>query len=136
MKPKFESPIHTAGDLVERNITLYTVPGNQLWRQLLSQSDFPEYRKIAETTVIPKDWPEWDEITQQELLGQGTHALIASYLEPEMLSWGTDFDQDQGRYNYNFGRGYYRGERVMTAAVVPETGYLSNKKWHLNEVGR
>ena len=59
MKPNFESPVHTAGDLVERDITLYEVPGGEIWRQLLSQSDILEYRKIAKTMIITKSWDKF-----------------------------------------------------------------------------
>ena len=134
MKPNFESPVHTAKDLVERNIIVYDHPGTQIWKQLLSQSDIPEYRKIAESMIITNSYDHFNELTKNGLLSQGTHAQMASYLQPYELAWATEYDQDQGRYNFNSGRGYYRGERVMLAGVLPEGGYLTHKKWHLNEV--
>ena len=134
MKPNFESPIHTARDLVERDITLYLYPGTQLWRQLLSQSDILEYRKIAKTMIITKSWDKFYKKTKNAMLSQGTHATMRSSFPPDVLAWGTEYDYDQGRYVYNSGRGYYRGERVVLAGVMSEAGYLTNKKWHLNEV--
>ena len=135
MRPNFESPVHTARDLVERGITLYMWPGTQMWRQFLSKSDIPEYRKIAETMIITKTYDQYDEMTKNELLSQGTHANMYAYMSPWELAWGTEYDYDQGRYVYNSGRGYYRGERVTTW-MIPEGGYLTNKKWQLNEVER
>ena len=134
MKPNFESPVHTAGDLVEGNITLFMASKTDIWKQWLSQHYIPEYRKIAETMIISKSQSVFDEMTKNEMLSQGTHAILVSYIAPHALAWGTEYDYDQGRYIYNSGRGYYRGERLMLAGVIPEAGYLTNKKWHLNEV--
>ena len=136
LKPNFESPVHTAKDILERGITLYMRPGAQIWRQLLSQSDNPEYMKIAESMIITKSWEQYNIMTRNEMLSRGTHAMIVSYLDPYMLDWATEYDQDQGRHVYNSGRGYYRGEMLVLTGVIPETGYLTHKKWHLNEVDR
>ena len=145
MKPNFASPVHTARDLVERGIILYMWPGSQIWRQMLSQSDNLEYRKIAESMIITKSWDQFDAMTKNEMLSRGTHAYMTSYLSPSYLDWAKEVDDDQGvtivsteymtqkgEYKYNHGRGYYRGEKVV--GKIPGGGYLTNKKWHLNEV--
>ena len=145
MKPNFEPLIHTARDLVERDITLYMGPGRQIWRQMLSQSDNPEYRKIAESMIITKSYGQYKAMTKNEMLSRGTHAMMVSYLLPEELAWATKVDDDQGvtivsteymtqkgEYKYNHGRGYYRGEKVVLDSKIG--GFLTNKKWHLNEV--
>ena len=49
MKPNFESPVRTARDLVERNITLFT--HSRSWTDKMLQSHIPEYRQIGETSV-------------------------------------------------------------------------------------
>ena len=134
MRPNFEPFVHTARDLLERNITLYMLFTGQIWKQMLSQSDIPEYRKIAETMIFAESWEQYDEMTKNEFLSQGTHAQMMAYLWPSMSYWGTEYDHDQGRYKYNSGRGYYRGERVELAGVTPMVGFLTHKKWHLNEV--
>ena len=132
MKPNFEPFVHTVRDLVGRDITLYMGPGAGFWIQWLSKSDIPEYRKIAETMIISKSYDEYDEMIKEELLSQGTHALMQSYMWPYVLVWATEYDHVQGRYKYNSGRGFYRGEKVV--GKIPGGGYLTNKKWHLNEV--
>ena len=71
MKPNFELPAHTASDLVERNITIYVMPNADIWRQMLSQSDIPEYRKIAESMIITKSFGQYIEMTKNELLREG-----------------------------------------------------------------
>ena len=145
MKPNFESPVHTAKDLVERDITLYVWPNGLFWRQILSQSDNPEYRKIAESMIITKSYDQFDAMTKNEMLSRGTHAMMVSSMAPHELAWATEVDDDQGvtivsteymtqkgEYKYNHGRGYYRGE--MVDGIIPGGGYLTHKKWHLNEV--
>ena len=145
MKPNFEPHVHTARDLVERDITLYMNPGAQIWRQMLSQSDIPEYRKIAESMIITKSYYQFDALTKNEMLSRGTHAKMEPYLAPYELAWAREVDDDKGvtivsteymtqkgEYKYNHGRGYYRGEMVV--GKIPGGGYLTNKKWHLNEV--
>ena len=134
MKPNFEPFVHTAGDLVERDITLYEVPGGQIWRQMLSQSDIPEYRKIAETAIITKSYDQFDEMTRNEMLSQGTHAKMVASMDPIELAWGTEYDHEMGRYKYNSGRGYYRGEMLVGEMGYPVAGYLTHKNWHFNQV--
>ena len=134
MKPNFEPHVHTASDLVERDITLYLWPGAQLLRQLLSQFDNPEYRKIEENMFITKSLTQFYAMTKNELLIGGTHAMMRSSLFPDELAWATEYDHDQGRYKRNSGRGFYRGERVVLGGLLREAGWLTHKKWHLNEV--
>ena len=129
MKPNFEPFVHTARDLVERDITLYMWPTAMIWRQMLSQSDNPEYRKIAETIIISESWDQYYAMTRNEMLSRGTHATMA----PMMNGFRTLLNY-QGEYKYNHGRGVYRGDRVRLAGAVPQSGYLTNKMWHLNEV--
>ena len=131
MKPNFESQVHTARDLVERDITLFMGPGAQIWRQLLSQSDNPEYRKIAESIIFTKSWSQYNAMTKNEVLSRGTHAMMTSYMAPHELARTTEIDHKY-KYKYNFGRGYYRGEILF--GDNPISGYLTHKMWHLNEV--
>ena len=134
MKPNFETSVHTARDMVERDITLYMFPGTgQIYKQLLSQHHVPEYRKIGENMIITESWTQHYALTKNEMLSRGTHAMMRSYLAPYQLAWATEVDPNQkGEYKYNHGRGYYRGEKVV--GKIPGSGYLTNKKWHLNEV--
>ena len=65
-------------------------------------------------------------------LSKGTHTMITSFLFSWQLAWATDYDQDVGMYKYNSGRGFYKGEKVDEDSAY--AGFLTNKKWHLNEV--
>ena len=135
MKPNFESPVHTAGDLVEGNITLFMASKTDIWKQWLSQHYIPEYRKIAETMIISKSQSVFDEMTKNEMLSQGTHAKMAS-VQWVLASVGgrllTEYDEYLGKYKLNYGRGYYKGGKL--SGMIPGAGHLTNKKWHLNEV--
>ena len=134
MKANFESPVHTARDLVERDITLFMGPGNQIWKQMLLQSDFPEYRIIGENMIILNSWDHFYAMTKNEMLVRGTHAMMRPSLTSQYLVWAKYMRIEKGeyKYEYNHGRGYYRGEKV--GGMIPEGGYLTHKKWHLNEV--
>ena len=123
MKPNFESPVRNAKDLVERNITLYDGPNGHMWKQLLSQSDILEYRKIAETMIITKSWDHYYDLTKHGLLRNGTHAFMRAEIQNRHRVWGREF---------NYGRGFYRGEREDS--INPYSGYFSNRTWALNEV--
>ena len=127
MKPNFESEVHTARDLVERNITLYYSPNGQMWKQWFLQSDILEYRKIGERIIFTNTPAHHIKYTTNEMLSRGTHATMA----PMMIGFRTLLNY-QGEYKYNHGRGVYRGDKV--AGAVPQSGYLTNKMWHLNEV--
>ena len=131
MKPNFESPVHTARDLVERDFTLMIVPGVRTFKYILSKSDIPEYRKIAESIIFTKSWSQYNALTKNEVLSRGTHAMMTSYMAPHELARTTEVDHKY-RYKYNFGRGYYRGEILF--GNNPISGYLTHKMWHLNEV--
>ena len=132
MKPNFEPFAHTARDLVERDITLYETPTSQNRRQGMFKSSKEDYRKIGETLFITESYEQYNNMTKNELLSHGTHAMMRPYMMKYELTWATEYDHDQGKYKYNKGRGFYRGEKV--SGLLSGGGYLTNKKWHLNEV--
>ena len=117
LKPSFEEPLDTAKQLVDKNITLYNTPGSEIWKQFLLESSIPEYNILGETFLAPDDWDHYDNITEYYVMGKGTHATMAADLAP---------------YELSMGRWYRSNEKV--AGKYPYGGYLTNKKWHLNEV--
>ena len=48
LRPNFEDPMDTAQDLVENNITLFTWPTGQVWKQWLEQSPNLYYNELGE----------------------------------------------------------------------------------------
>ena len=117
LRPNFEDPMNTAQDLVDNNIILYEIPGGEYYKQFLAKSSIPAYNKLAETMIITKDFNEFNYYTEHYVIGNGTHAKF-SYLvlqsELDMGKWWRSKEKLQGD--------------------IPYAGYLSNKKWYLNEV--
>ena len=54
VKPVYEKPIDTAEDIIERGITILTGPGSESIFEDLKKSPFPQTRKLAELTHVPK----------------------------------------------------------------------------------
>ena len=117
LRPNFEDPLDTAHDLIVNNITVYNWPGGYIWKQFLAQSPVPTYNKLAETMIVTEDWDEYWNFPEHYVFGNGTHAQMGGYLVPselEMGRWWRSKEQVEGK--------------------IPYTGYLTNKKWSLNEV--
>ena len=126
LEPKFEDPLDTAKQLVEKNITLYGMPGTQMYKDHLLGSSITDYNILGEIYRVANDWDEYDYITEHDVIGAGTHAQMASIITPEEMELGNNKD-------INSGRGWYRSKEKV-AGRYPYGGYLTNKKWHLNEV--
>ena len=128
MRPNFEEPLDTAKQLVEKNITLYMIPGREIWKRFLLESSIPEYNILGETMIIADDWDHFDNISLHDVIGNGTHAQMSGSLTPEELAIGKKH-HPEGNGTY----GWYRSKEKL-AGDNPFVGYLTNKKWHLNEV--
>ena len=121
MRPNFGEPLDTAKQLVEQNITLYGFPGGEIWKQFLQESSIDEYNILGDNMIIADDWDHFDNITYYDVIGKdgtgGTHALMTASIS----SW-----------ELTLGKWYRSQEKV--GGHYPYGGYLTNKKWHLNEV--
>ena len=117
LRPNFEDPFDTAQQLVDNNITLYDVPGAEIRKQFLANSPIPSYNKLAETMIFTNSWAEYFQYAEQNVIGNGTHAKMAFKVYPLELQYGT-WHRSQERVSGN----------------NPFGGYVSNKKWYLNEV--
>ena len=114
-KPNFEDPIDSAKQLIENNITLFEVPGGEYLVQFLANSPIPEYQTLSKRLIIANNWDEYFDLSEYGIIGNGTHAKASFVL-------------DQGEKA--LGR-WWKGNLVQ--GDYPYTGYLSDKKWHLNE---
>ena len=117
LRPNFEDPMDTAQDLVDNNITLYVSPGSHIWKQFLAQSPNFAYNKLAENMIIPKDWDEFYNYTEHYAIGKGTHAKLTYAI-----------------FQYELDMGKWWRSKEKLQGDIPYAGYLSNKKWYLNEV--
>ena len=80
------------------------------------ESPIPEYGILAKNMICTYDFDHFDKISEYDVIGNGTHALLTPYLE---------------KYELAMGRWYRSKEKFED---YPYYGYLSNKKWYLNEV--
>ena len=119
LRPNFEEPLDTAKQLVEKNITLYNIPGAEIWKQFLLESSIPEYNILGETIIIADDFDHFVNMTKHDVMSMGTHANMAAYL---------------GQYTLSMSMGRWHRSEEKVAGFYPYGGYLTNKKWHLNEV--
>ena len=128
MEPNFEDPLDTAKQLVEKNITLYLGPGAEIWKQFLLESSIPEYKILGENYIIADDYDHFFYLAKHDVIGAGTHAMMEGFLNPYYLAMGKKH-HPEGNGTY----GWYRSKEML-AGDNPFVGYLTNKKWHLNEV--
>ena len=117
LRPNFEEPLDTTKQLMEKNITLYVLPGGEMWKQFLLESSIPEFNIVGETFIVPDDWNHFINITKHDVMGAGTHAMMAGSMPPYYLAMGK----------------WHRSKDKL-AGNNPYSGYLTNKKWYLNEV--
>ena len=102
--------------LVENNITLYGLPSDDIWKHFLLESSIPEYNILGETMIIP-EFNQFEKVIKHDVIGAGTHAFMGGVLSSDYL--------DMGRWHQS---------KEKVSGHNPYAGYLTNKKWHLNEV--
>lgn len=119
MRPNFEDPLDTAKQLVEKNIILCGSPGAEMWKQFLIDSPIPEYKILGENFIIAVTWNHYWSMSQYNIIEDGTHAKMTSYLNPWEKSLGE--------------RGWHRSKEKVSGKY-PYSGFLTNKKWQVNEV--
>ena len=81
---------------------------------------------MGENVVIADNLEHYNNITKFDVLGAGTHALFGPNLSPAYLDWGEKYHPEEGR-------GWYRSQETVSG-LNPYSGWLTNKKWHMNEV--
>ena len=121
----FEDELDTAEQLVTRGIKLI-VDHNfwRFWRQWYRDSPDPWYHQLADSLAVPADYLHLEQMTRDEVLREGSHAIMYSHLFPRHLVWGE---------RYNQGMGWYRSKEGV--GNMPIVGYIADKnKWSLNEV--
>ena len=79
---------------------------------------------LGENYDILNDYDHYDYMSEHYVFGAGTHAVML----PSLTWWELQLGN-----KINSGRGWYRSKEKV-AGMYPYAGYLTNKKWHLNEV--
>ena len=121
LRPSFEEPVETAGDLVKRNITPFTGPsGVQSWTNLFSSSPNPDYQALSGKIIFAKYCEGCDDCEYCELVKEarttGKFAQIATFPE---------YREDPKKW--------YRSKEPISG-YNPFSHTLYNKKWPLKEV--
>ena len=124
LRPNFEEPIDTVKQLVEKNITLYFWPMAEDNRQFLIDSQIPEYKILGENAIMTDTYDQFQDITAIAI-AEGTHAQMTHFVD--------SIDLEIAEENHPEGKGWYRSKEFITGKI-PFAGYLTSKKWHLNEV--
>ena len=117
LRPNFEEPLDSAQQLVENNINIAVNRGGHIFKHILSQSSLHDYNKLAKTMYVPTTWEEETDVITYKILGNGTHAFLGSYMIEYYLKMAK----------------WHRSQEKLKG-IHPFAGYISNKKWHLNEV--
>ena len=97
LRPNFEDPLDTANQLVKKDITHYDGPGYEFWKQFLLDSTIVEYNKLGENFVIADDWNHWQNMSEHDVIGAGTHAQITSSPTMWELEVGENKEMNSGR---------------------------------------
>ena len=114
-RPNFEDPIDSAKQLIENNISVLAMPGGQYYETYLANSPIPEYQTLSKHLIIAKDWNEFDYLIKHAIIENGTMARMAYCLWNEHKTLGR----------------WWKGNLIVGDS--PYVGYLSDKKWNLNE---
>ena len=54
LKPNFEKPVDTAGDIIDRGLAVLSIPGIESMTEMLKSSPFYLTRTLAERTIVSK----------------------------------------------------------------------------------
>ena len=120
----FEDELDTAEQLVTRGIKLIVSVDWRFWRQWYRDSPDPWYHQLADSLAVPADYVHLAQMIRDEVLREGSHAIMHSHMSPRHLVWGE---------RYNQGMGWYRSREGV--GNMPIVGYIADKnKWSLNEV--
>ena len=131
LRANFDDPVDKAQDITDKKMTLFNIPGSQIWKQWFELHVNPEYNKLAETMIIPDSWDEYDKLVQYGIMKNRTHLYIGGYV----YSWEIALGRHPGlspRMTHKGGEAWYRSKERLDN--FPYAGYLSRKDWKFNEV--
>ena len=112
-------------------MTLFNVPGGEMWKHWLADHDNPDYNKLAETMIIPDNWHEYYWMIEHGILDNRTHVFMAGFVDPWEISLGRHPGLSDRMTHKGGGVWYKSKERIDE---FPYAGYLSRKEWRFNEV--
>ena len=75
------------------------------------------YRALGEKMIKSRDWEHYYDIARDDIIDQGTHAMLHYALSKEVKKFGK----------------YWRS-RETVSGEYPFGSWLTNKRWYFNEV--
>ena len=119
LRPSYEEPVETAGDLIKRNIIPFYIPGGELYRQVFAASTDPNFQEISRRLVIAENWNIYEDMVQK-VTSSGMYATIGTMPSPWFVP--------EEEYKH-----WYRSSETI-AGINPYVVHLSNKKWPMKKV--
>ena len=69
-----------------------TTPGGYIAMDYFQNAPNPTYNKLAETMIIPDNYPDLKYKLKHDMLGNGTHAVLSSWVGDDDLAMGIYFN--------------------------------------------
>ena len=118
LRPSYEEPVETTADLINRDITPFLEPGNEILRQFFAASSDPNYQEVSRRLIIANDWDEYEDMVSK-VTSTGMFARIGT------LPWYINSTEE---FKY-----WYRSSETI-GGDNPYENHLANKKWPLKKV--
>ena len=119
LRPRYEKPVETTADIIERNITLILFPAAEGWIEYYAASPDPICHELSRRFVTAKNWNEYEEMVRK-VISTGMYASIGAVPDDYYVSEEEHKD-------------WYRSSETVPEDH-PYLGHLSNKKWPLKKV--
>ena len=119
LKPEFEKPADTFADLIERNITLFHLPGSVRYIKFFENSADPSTQEMSRRIIFAKDIPEYiqwvyDALSKGNLASIGANPVLFKPSDIERNVWYSSTASIPGTFPYK--------------------GHQASKKWPLRKV--
>ena len=123
LKPNYEDPIDTGEDVMNRGLTVISVPGGESMYETLKNSPSNITRTLAERTFVCKDWDECE----------GKPFGNDSGLIPAAVKTGSSVLEAGILYPWYFAFGKWHRSKDRKSGNLYFASYMLNKKWALEE---
>ena len=121
MRPRFEDPIETAQDLIDRNITIFERNSSYDYnRGAFEVQGIPEYKILGERMERIGDWDDYWYYVDHHVIGNGTHALFAPFLTRGHLM-AAPMEK------------WWRSKEIISWRSLPYHQHFSGREWKFNE---
>ena len=127
LRPRYERPVETAADLIDRDITPFYAPGGEFWKDFLAGSPDPNFQEISRRLYFPKDAEEFFALVDK-VTSTGTFSMFGT------LPWVTNTENIKTHRDLDkYYEKWYRSTETV-AGHFPYQVHLLNKKWPLRNV--